>query len=82
MTRRFQFSLRALLVLILAVACFLGGMALQAKIDAKRRTDAEEWFMETLQQAIERGGANRHTHEGNDLRGVGGDMINDLPEKR
>ena len=33
MSRRFQFSLRALLVAMLVVAAFFGGMALQRRID-------------------------------------------------
>jgi hypothetical protein len=33
MSRRFQFSLRTLLVVVLVVAAFLGGMAAQQKID-------------------------------------------------
>jgi hypothetical protein len=33
MRRRFQFSLRALLILMLAFACFFGGMAVQRQAD-------------------------------------------------
>jgi hypothetical protein len=82
MSRRLQFGLRVLLVLSLAVACFLGGMALQARIDAKRRADAEEWFADTVLQAIERGGANRQIRVGRELTGVSGDIMNDLPGNR
>ena len=33
MVRRFQFSLRALLILVFGLCCFFGGMALQWRID-------------------------------------------------
>jgi hypothetical protein len=38
MSRRFQFSLRALLVLILALACFFGGIRFER--ERRRREDA------------------------------------------
>ena len=34
-SRRFQFSLRTLLVLILCVACFFGGMSVQRRMSSK-----------------------------------------------
>jgi hypothetical protein len=39
MSRRFQFSLRALFVAMLFVAAFFGGMAMQQRIEATRRAD-------------------------------------------
>jgi hypothetical protein len=38
MRRRFQFSLRALLILMLAVACFFGGIRFER--ERRRREDA------------------------------------------
>lgn len=49
-----QFTLRALLVATLVVAAFFGGMALQAKIEAKRRSDADQFVIDWMQQAIEK----------------------------
>jgi len=42
MVRRFQFSLRALLVVILAVACFVGGI--QFERERRRREDEAATF--------------------------------------
>ena len=50
MSRRFQFSLKALLVAMLVVAAFFGGMEVQRKIEANRRADPDNpsqdivWF--------------------------------------
>ena len=50
MPRRFQFSLRALLVAMLVVAAFFGGMAVQRKFDERKRSplivdfDGDGWI--------------------------------------
>jgi hypothetical protein len=41
MSRRFQFSLRDLLWLVLAVAMFFGGMAWQRQLDAPLRIEED-----------------------------------------
>ena len=38
MSRRFQFSLKWLFVAMLAICCFLGGMAVQKHLDTPRPT--------------------------------------------
>jgi hypothetical protein len=53
MSRRFQFSLRALLVAMLVVAAFFGGMAIQEKIASFQRSQREKDLEEVIRQLRE-----------------------------
>ncbi|HWB11675.1 MAG TPA: hypothetical protein VG826_20760 [Pirellulales bacterium] len=73
-----QFTLRALLVAMLVVGAFFGRMAFQAKIEAKRRADEGELFLDSWLETM-RKREPRKIYQTREVHPGGGALINDLP---